>query len=204
MPNIFEIVGDIRALETLVESMTDEETGEVRDLTDEDKAAFLAWVGENEEALKSKTDGICKVYRNIRAIADVCTAEKEALKENMDRLSKRAKARESEADRVKGLIWYALDALKLQKIKTDLFSVGIQNTQWSVKTDSLFDVESIPGQYVKKEISITAIKEAVTRGDLYQKEGLENYGKLFFVDPDGVEGQLPGIIYTQGKTCVIR
>jgi len=204
MPNIFEIVGDIRALEVLVESLTDEETGEVRDLTDEEKASFLAWVGENESALKSKTDGICKVYRNIRAIADVCTAEREALKENMDRLSKRAKAMESEADRVKGLIWYALDALKLQKIKTDLFSVGIQNTQWSVKTDSLFDVEKIPDSYVKKEISITAIKEAVTRGDLYQKDGPENYGKLFFVDLDGIEGQLPGIIYTQGKTCVIR
>jgi hypothetical protein len=204
MPNIFEIVGDIRALENLVESMTDEETGEVRDLTEEDKAAFLAWVGENEEALKSKTDGICKVYRNIRAIANVCTAEREALKENMDRLSKRAKARESEADRVKGLIWYALDVLRLQKIKTDLFSVGIQNTQWSVKTGSLFDVEKIPDAYINKDISITAIKEAVTRGDLYQKEGPENYGNLFYVDEDGLECKLEGIIYTQGKTCVIR
>jgi hypothetical protein len=201
---IFEVLGDIRALETLIASMTDEETGEVRDLTVEDKSAFIGWVGETETALKTKVDSICKVYKNICGSADVCTAERDALKDEMDRLSKRAKSRKNEADRVKGLIWYALDVLKLKNIKTNLFSVGIQNTQWSVKTSLLFDINKIPSVYTKKDIDITAIKEAVTRGDLFQKEGPENYGKLFFIADDGTEGTLEGIIYTQGKTCVIR
>ena len=32
---IYDIVGDIRSLNALVESLTDEETGETRELTDE-------------------------------------------------------------------------------------------------------------------------------------------------------------------------
>lgn len=212
---LYEIVDDIRALNTLIEGLTDEETGETREITDEEKEAFVKWIDENRAAFDAKFDATCKVYRNIRATADVCTAEKDALKSEYDRLSKRAKAREAEADRVKGLIWFAFDRLKMQKHKTALFSAGIQNTQYSVKADK---PEELPIEYQKIDPNVSAIKEAVKKETLYQKPVSENQedwktGKfvsplnkdcLFYRNGDGEEVMLIGVTYKQGKTIVIR
>ena len=159
---IYQIVGDIRSLNALVESLTDEETGETRELTDEEKKTFLDWIGEQEEAFNAKFDNTCKVYRNLRATADVCTAERDALKAEYDRLSKRAKARQSEADRVKGLIWFSLEALGMQKKKTELFSAGIQNTAASVRVGDSIHPENeianlIPDEFIKKEVAKSKI-----------------------------------------------
>ena len=220
---IYQIVGDIRALSALVESLTDEETGITRELTEEEKQTFLAWVNEASELFDSKFDNICKVYRNLRATADVCTAEKDALKAEYDRLSKRAKAREAEADRVKGLVWFALDALGKQKHKTDLFSAGVQKVAASVKIgDSLHPEEEIanliPDEFIKKEVAKSKIVEQIKAGTLYQKPVSENIeevkagthvfpldeGAVFGKTPDGLEYRLEGIKYIAGKTCVIR
>jgi len=220
---IYQIVGDIRALSALVESLTDEETGITRELTEEEKQTFLAWVTEESELFDSKFDNICKVYRNLRATADVCTAEKDALKAEYDRLSKRAKAREAEADRVKGLIWYALDALGKQKHKTDLFSAGVQNVAASVRIgDSMHKEEDIvnliPDEFLKKEVAKSKIVEQIKEGALYQKPVSANAddakagthvmpldeGAVFGKTPDGFEYRLEGIKYLAGKTCVIR
>jgi len=212
---IYEIVEDIRSLNGLIEDLTDEETGETREVTDEEKEAFVKWIDENRSAFNSKFDAVCKVYRNIRATADVCTAEKDALKAEYDRLSRRAKAREAEADRVKGLIWFAFDRLNMQKYKTDLFSAEIQNTQYSVKTDT---PEILPIEYQKIDTDTTAIKEAVKKGVLYQKpvsEKNEDWktgefvsplkkDSLFFKSESGEELELIGVTYKQGKTIVIR
>jgi hypothetical protein len=212
---LYEIVDDIRALNALVENLTDEETGETREVTDEEKESFLAWINETQAAFNSKFDAVCKVYRNIRATADVCTAEKDALKAEYDRLSRRAKARESEAVRVKGLIWFAFDRLKMQKYKTDLFSAGIQNTQYSVESDT---PEQLPVEYQKIDTDATAINDAIKKGVLYQKpvsEKNEDWAgggfvsplkrdSLFFKADSGEELELVGVSYKQGKTIVIR
>jgi lipopolysaccharide biosynthesis protein len=212
---LYEIVEDIRALNALVENLTDDETGETREVTDEEKESFVAWINETSSAFNAKFDAVCKVYRNIRAAADVCTAEKDALKDEYDRLSRRAKAREAESDRVKGLIWFAFDRLKMQKHKTDLFSAGIQNTQYSVKTDM---PELLPVEYQKIDTDATAIKEAVKKGVLYQKPVSvinEDWktgdfvsplkkDSLFFKSESGEEFELIGVTYKQGKTIVIR
>ena len=221
--NIYQIVGDIRSLNALVESLTDEETGETRDLTDEEKKTFLDWINEQEEAFNAKFDNTCKVYRNLRATADVCTAERDSLKEEYDRLSKRARARQAEADRVKGLIWYALDALKLKKKSTELFSAGIQNTGASVKVgDSTHPEEEvaklIPEEFVKREVSKSLISDKIKEGTLYQKPVSTNEeeakagthvlpldeGAVFGKTDDGYEYRLEGIKYLKGLTCVIR
>jgi hypothetical protein len=216
MSTIFNIVGDVKALSTLIESLTDEETGETRELTDEEKTTFAAWVKEESEAFDSKFDKICKFFKNLKATAAVAQAERDSLKDEMDRLSKRAKARENEAGRIKDLLWFAFDALGMKKHKTALFSAGIQNTAASVKTDSSFDIAKVPDWlYKEPELSATKIKEALADGRLFQKPDSENpleRDEVFYAlaaptlqDPTGeIEVKLLGIHYAQGSTLVVR
>lgn len=214
MSTIYSIVGDIKTLSALIDDLTDEETGETRELTDEEKTTFAAWVKEETEAFDSKFDRICKFFKNLKASAAVAVAERDALKEEMDRLSKRAKARENEAGRIKDLIWFAFDALGMKKHKTELFSAGIQATAASVKTDSSFDINLIPARYWKTpELSASAIKAGIASGELYQKPDAENpleRDKVFYVIPDPtlpgekLECELPGVRYSQGSTLVVR
>jgi hypothetical protein len=198
---IYDALDDISALRNLIESLTDEETGETRELNDDEKAQFIAWCAETEDAFKDKFDKICKVYKNMRASANVCTEEKDALKAEYDRLSKRSKSKEAEADRMKGLIWFALDKLHKKKFKTDLFSAEIQNTQYSVKCQN---AGSLPFDFQKIEANNSAIKEAVSKGELYTKDEPQFYSKLFFKDENLKEFELIGVAYTQGSTIVIR
>jgi hypothetical protein len=202
---IYTIISDIKALESLINGLTDEETGETREVTKEENQAFLNWVNENEGNFKGKFDNICRYYKNLRAQAEVAKAERDALKAEMDRLSKRANARENEADRLKSLLWYALDALKMKKYKTELFLAGIQNTRKTAKPNSLFNPDDIPAAYLKRELSPSAITKAVETGALYEKEGPLNYAKLFYRDNTG-EGdcELKGVTYVQGSALVIR
>jgi hypothetical protein len=200
---IYNIISDIRALEGLINSLTDEETGEVREITDEEKQSFLEWVNENETNFKEKFNGICRFFKNLQAQAEVAAAEKETLAAEMNRLSKRANARENESKRLKSLLWFALDSLKMQKFKTELFSAGIQNTRKSVKPTSVFNPDEIPTVYLKRELAPSAITEAVKAGTLYEKEGPENITKLFYRDGSG-EHELKGVAYIQGTALVIR
>jgi hypothetical protein len=122
----------------------------------------------------------------------------------MDRLSKRAKARENEADRLKSLLWFAFDSLKMQKFKTELFSAGIQNTRKSARPVlGFFNPDEIPSAYLKRELAASVITEAVKTGQLYEKEGPENITKLFYRNDAG-EHELKGVSYVQGTTLVIR
>lgn len=205
MSTIYSIVGDVKALNDLIESLTDEETGETRELTDEEKTTFAAWVKEESEAFDSKFDRICKFFKNLKASAATAQAERDSLKDEMDRLSKRAKARENEAGRVKDLLWFAFDALGMKKHKTELFSAGIQATAASIKTDSSFDIAKIPAfLYKDPELSATKIKEGLAAGTLFQKPDSDNplERDLVFVKETGEA--LPGIRYSQGSTLVVR
>ena len=205
MSTMYQIVGDIKTLTALIEDLTDEETGETRELTDEEKQTFAAWVKEESEAFDSKFDRICKFFKNLKATAATAQAERDALKEEMDRLSKRAKARENEAVRIKDLLWFAFDALGMKKHKTALFSAGIQATAASVKTDSSFDIAKIPARYWKTpELSSSAIKAGIESGELFQKPDSENVLERdkVFVKETGKE--LSGVRYSQGSTLVVR
>jgi hypothetical protein len=202
---IYTVLSDIRALQSLINGLTDEETGETRDLTEEENRAFVGWVQENEGNFTEKFDNTCRYYKNLKAEAAVAAAERDALKDEMARLSKRAGARENEADRVRGLVWYALDALKMRKFKTALFSAGIQGSRKTAKPSPSFNPDDIPAAYLKRELSPSAVAEAVKSGALYEKEGPLNYGKLFYRDgAGGGERELKGVVYAGGSTLVIR
>ena len=220
---LYQIVGDIKALAALADSLTDEETGITRELTEDEKLSFASWIAEESSMFDEKFDNVCKVYKNMRATADVCTAERDSMKAELDRLSKRAKAREAEADRVKGLIWFALDALGKQKHKTALFSAGVQKTGASIRIgDSVNTEENIvkilPDEFVTREVSKSAIVEKIKSGELYVKPVSTSGGDIlsgefvspldegavFGKTPEGLEYRLEGIKYLSGKTCIIR
>lgn len=200
---IYNIVNDIRALKNLINNLTDEETEEPREITEEEKQSFLEWFNESEANFNEKFDNICRFFKNLKAQAEVAAAERDTLKGEMDRLSRRARARENEADRLKGLLWFAFNSLKIKKHKTELFSAGIQNTRKTAKANAVFNPDEIPVEYLKRELSPSAISEAIKIGALYEKEGPENYAKLFHRTEDG-EHTLKGVDYTQGTALVIR
>jgi len=202
---IYEITADYKALENLLDEMTDPETGETRKFTDEEKAELTKWTDEIQGNFEAKFNGIYKVYCNKKAEAEIAIAEKNAMKAEMDRLSKRANARENEAERLKMLIGYAMDKLKMDKLKTGLFSIGYQATKKSAKpVEGIFKPDEIPVEYLKRELSQSSINEAIKEGRLYEKtvDPLDK-GKLFYMDENG-EQVLKGVSYLGGKTLVIR
>lgn len=199
---IYETAEDISAISELINSLIDEETGEARELTDEEKQTFLVWVKESEGKFNNKFDNICKFYKNLKATAEAAETERKLLSDEMSRLSKRAKARENEANGLKNLIWFAFSKMKIKKHKTDLFSAGIQNTKKTAKTDSLFDPALIPIEFLNQELSSSKINEAINKGDLYEKE--KSPGRLFYKDEAGKEKELAHVFYSAGEALVIR
>jgi ABC-type Zn uptake system ZnuABC Zn-binding protein ZnuA len=204
MSTIYEITADYRALESLINELTDLDTGETRELTEDEKNQLTEWVNEIEGNFESKFNAIYKVYCNKKAEAKVVKAEKEAMKDEMDRLGKRATARENEMIRLKGLIGYAMDRLKMKKLKTNLFTIGYQATQKSVQpVEGFFKADDIPVEYLTRELSSKAVKDAIKEGRLYEKEGVENRTKLFYME-DGVEKVLKNVTYSGGEALVLR
>jgi uncharacterized coiled-coil DUF342 family protein len=200
----YELGNEWTALLSLISELTDTETGETRELTEDEKSYLTEQINKIGNDIKTKIDGICKVHKNLKMVAEIAKAEKDTLKNEMERLTKRANARENEADRVKSLLAYLMNKIGEKKIKTDLFSVGWQNTAKSAKPiEGFFDPLKIPIEYLKMELSPSAIKEAIADGKLYEKEGAENRTKLFYRSPRGEE-ILQGVKYIGGETLVIK
>ncbi|MCL2879906.1 MAG: siphovirus Gp157 family protein [Treponema sp.] len=202
---IYSIADDYRALESLINALTDPETGETRDLSEDEKKQFTIWANEIEGNFQDKFDGIYKVYCNKKAEAEIAEAEKSSLKAEMDRLRKRADARTNEAGRLKSLIVYAMDTLNLKKIKTNIFSAGFQATAKSAKqVEGFFNPDKIPPEFLKRELSASAVKKAVDEGRLYEKDDPICRGSLFYCNDCGFEEKLEGVSYLGGETLVIR
>jgi hypothetical protein len=200
---LYNIVGDIRALIKLAEGAVDEETGEAVPISDDDRKTIAEWFEQSEKDFNGKFDNICKFRKNLQAAAEVAAAERDTLKAEMERLSKRAKATEAKADRMKALILYAFEKMKIKKHKTELFSAGIQATAESAKPTTMFNADLIPSEYLKRELAASKVKEAVQSGKLTRKEGPLDRGKLFYLK-DGEETELKGVAYLGGETLVIR
>ena len=203
----YELGQEWSALVSLISDLTDPETGETRELTEAEKAYLSEQIDKIGTDIKVKINGICKVFKNIKMEAEIAEAEKNALKGELDRLSKRAKARDNEADRVKLLACLLLDKIKEKKMKTELFTLYYMNTQKSVKeSEGFFNPDKIPVEFLKREIDKTAVKKAVDEGRLYEKDEKEfplSRGKLYYKN-GGAEMELEGVSYLGGETLVIR
>ena len=199
---MYEITDDLIELNKLMDDIVDE-NGEPREPTEAELETMRDWFKTSEAEFKEKFDNYCKFIKNLQIEASVATAEKDAHKKEMDRLSKRSKAMENRAATVKNLLWWSMDKLGLSKegFKTSLFSAKEQNTKGSIVELTTYDYRKIPEEFLKQpELDKTAISQALKDGELIQKEGQENYGKIFLRNGEVLEG----LSYVQGKALYIR
>lgn len=88
--------------------------------------------------IEDKADGYAKVIKEAEGKAAMLTSE-------IDRLTERKKAIAINIDRMKDSLKYAMQAVGKDKIKTDLFSFGIQKNPPSVVLDK---PEDVPGEFL--------------------------------------------------------
>jgi len=200
----YQLGGEWDALLSLINELTDPDTGETRELTEDEKSFISEQIDKIGHDIKDKMDGICKVFKNLKLQAEIAEAEKSAMKAEMDRLQKRAKARENEANRVKGLLAYLMEKVGKKTIKTDLFTANWQATQKSLDTvKGFFNPDNIPVEYLTRDINKTKIKEAIANGSMYEKDTPQDKGKLFYLE-NGIEKHLLGVSYLGSETLFIR
>lgn len=197
---LYQITDDLLTINNLLESCVDEE-GNPREPTEEELEIMRNDFVLSNQNFETKTENICKFIKNLSVEAENVEAERKSYKAEMDRLSKRAKAYQNKAECVKSVLRYAMERLGTKKIKTTLFSAGIQNTQMKVEPTSTIDYALIPDKYKKVvyELDKEAIKKDLKEGILFQKSGPDNYSKVFNSD-----GQVFGISAVQGSSLVIR
>jgi hypothetical protein len=188
---MYEITGDIGALKALINSLEDE-GGNPREPTDEERKVFHEWYGETKPAFYGKADDICKLVKNLEIEAEIARAEYKAYKEEMDRLSRTAKARENKAKTVRMILHEAMTALGLKKYKSALFSVNVQNT---AKSARMADGCPVPPEFAKPlELDGAKVKKAIEDGSLACVDNM-----LYTRG-----GKKTGITWLGGETIVIR
>ena len=199
MGTLYEITDDMKALNELMETLVDE-NGDPREPTEEELAMMRQWFDGSLAEFEAKIDNYCRFIKNLKIEAANVNAERENYKDELDRLSKRAKADENKAKNVQGLLRWGMERLGMQKYKTLLFNLNIQNTQKKIDPLVGYDWRLIPVELLKIEVDIGEIRKRLAAGTIITKDGAENVGKLFF--DDGREIQ--GVKWAQGTALVIR
>jgi hypothetical protein len=204
MASTYELGKEYDSLVSIVNELTNED-GETRELAGQEMEIVSKWFDELADSVEVKINNICKFITNKKSEFKMAKAEKDALKDEYERLGKREKARENEINRLKGLLGFLMDKLGIQKYKTALFSIGYQATRKSAKpVEGFFNPDEIPVEFLKRELSPTAINKAIEEGRLYEKnDNPLNKGKLFYRDENG-EQALKGVSYLGSDTLVIR
>ena len=148
MSSLYEVTGNILALQELLESPIDDENIL--------KDTLEAVQGE----YNAKIEGYCKVIRNIET--DI-----EAFKIEVKRLSEKAKMLENNRDRLKKAIFDSMKATNTPKIKAGVFNVAIQRN--GGKLPVIVDVETayLPKELVKvvESPDLEAIAKLIDSGN---------------------------------------
>jgi len=200
MAKLYDIAEDLLSLNDLMESLVDE-NGEPREPTEEEMQEMKKWFEVTQEELQNKFDSYCKFIKNLKLSSENADSERKNMKDELDRLAKRAKARENQRNAVQGLLRWNLERLGIKTFKSDLFTATIQNGQKQVSLASTAKIETLPEEFLKpRELDTVAVKDALKDGLLIQKEGAENYGKVF--TREGVE--IKGLMVIQGTNFIIR
>ena len=148
MSRLYEITGNILALQELLENPLDDE--------DILKDTLEAVQGEYEQKIES----YCKVIRNIET--DI-----EAFKIEAKRLSEKAKMLEKNKERLKKAMFDSMKATNTKEVKGQIFSVAIQKN--GGKLPVIVDVETayLPKELVKVTESpdLEAIAKLIDSGN---------------------------------------
>lgn len=162
---MFEIATEFKSLRDLVENDCefDSDTGEVIDNSDVLDELFNGI----QLQLSDKLDNSAYVIKELEATADM-------LKDEAKRLSERAKQLLNNAERLKGLMSYALSQSGDDKIKTDKFTFSFRKSE-SVEIDELITPEDFDRKYIriKREFDKTKIKTALKNGEIIEGATLQ-------------------------------
>ena len=113
--------------------------------TEEERAEIAQSLVDLHGEITDKADGYAKVMRNK-------LAEAEALKKEAKRLTDKAKAAESLAERLKNVMFDAMKLTGQTEIPTSIGKWRVQNNPWSCE---VVDIDKIPIQYhIKQEDKI--------------------------------------------------
>lgn len=194
---IYDITKDFYEINNLMENALDE-NGDVRELTKDEEEIIQKWFEENAKSFEEKADAYGKFITNLKVQAEEAENTRKLYKAELDRLSSRAKVFENRRKSLLAGIQYAMNVIGKEKIKTSLFSFGIQNSPLSINTDMARPTE-IPTKYLKIEttVSKSAINAAIKKGELIVTDSgdviSEKTGEI-----------LEGIRAERNKTLVIR
>ena len=185
---LYEITGDLISLNKLMENLVDE-NGEPREPTAEEFENMKNWFTESYDGFKSKFDNYCKFIKNLQLSAANAEAEKQNFKAENSRLTKRATAYENRAKAVRNLLRWGMERLNLQKFKSNVFMANIQNMGDKVIKIAISatqkDLSALPEKYLKpREVDTKAILQDLKDGVLEEREGIQNYSKVFVKDGD--------------------
>lgn len=101
---MYEITEDLRAIDELFNSAVDE-NGQPRELTDEEKQFLTECFSNSKEDFEEKFDSYGKYLAILKAQAEAADGERKAMKNEMDRLSARAKAYTNRRDSIKSYLF---------------------------------------------------------------------------------------------------
>lgn len=181
---LYEIAEDFIQITALLDGAVDE-AGNARDLSESEIETINEWFKENAADLENKADNYGKFITNLKMQAEEAEATRKMYKEELDRLSTRAKVFENRRKSILSGLQYAMTLMGKEKIKTSLFSFGIQNSQMSINTDAA-DVKSIPEAYLERTVTVSksAIKDGIKKGMLIVTES----GTILKSDGEILEG----------------
>jgi len=158
---LYELAAEYRAL---LDELVDPETGEVAERPD-----ALAKLDQLGDALAVKVDRVAMMVRTLDAEADSLHLE-------AGRLKLREQARRNAVERLKAYLLRCLDTAATTKLKTPLFSVGIQaNPARLVITDEA----ALPREMTIVEVKpdTAAIKSALKAGKQVPGAELDESGR---------------------------
>ena len=179
---LYEITDDLKQIEDLFQNAVDE-NGEARDLTPEEDTFLKECLSLSEDELKEKLEGYGKIIANLKFDADTIKAEADLIKKEYERLSAKAKAAENRVTSLKSYILWAFNALNLDKVKTQSFTVFKKKNPLSLNTDEV-NVASLDEKFITKSVSKSALQQAIKDGSLTVTDS----GLVLKADGELIEG----------------
>lgn len=160
MASIFEIAGELTAIQKALECGIEAHTGDDPDNSPELADKRLDELIERElsttQALKAKLDGYCNLMADLEWRAVQASNE-------ISRLKNMKSGFEGLAKRLRENLLFVLTRLELEKVETPLHRVSLAKSPLSVDVDEFAD---IPEEFlrVKSEVDKIAIKDALKAG----------------------------------------
>lgn len=148
MTSIFEITGDVQALEALIERLEEEEA------PDEERLARLAaFLAHKEKLLAEKVDGYVSFYRHLEARA-------KARKEEARHLQDLARYDENQMGRLKEAVKFVSENLDKPKLEGKTRSITVSTSKRPAI--DITDENVIPWEFKEVIESIKVDKKGIT------------------------------------------